>query len=143
MATINYCRGTSYPTNLTPANEYGLCFYDSSKQRPFYLASDGSWKDASGFTQGLLKGTSSQRPTLTSNDAGYVYFDTSLGYPIWFNGTSWVEHDGEAAGIKRNGTTSNRPTPTNVGFAYFDTSIGKMIVWNGSAWVNMDGTSLT
>ena len=33
-------------------------------------------------------GPSSSRPT--SSATGGRYFDTSLGYPIWWNGSTWV-----------------------------------------------------
>lgn len=35
-------------------------------------------------------GTTAERPTLTSADIGYVYFDTTISSPIWWNGTEWV-----------------------------------------------------
>lgn len=28
---------------------------------------------------------------------GRPYFDTTLGKPIWYNGSIWVKHDGTAA----------------------------------------------
>lgn len=36
-------------------------------------------------------GTTAQRPTLTSNyeDVGYMYFDTTLGSPVWWDGANW------------------------------------------------------
>lgn len=38
------------------------------------------------------------RPTLTSHwrDIGYMFFDTDLGKPIWWNGTKWVDANGNA-----------------------------------------------
>ena len=41
-------------------------------------------------------GTTAQRPTKTLY-TGRRYFDTTLGYPIWHNGTIWVKSDGTAA----------------------------------------------
>lgn len=38
-------------------------------------------------------GTTSERPT-TSASIGMSYFDTDLGYPIWYNGNSWVDSTG-------------------------------------------------
>jgi hypothetical protein len=41
--------------------------------------------------------TTGSRPTLTSNDAGVIYLDTTLdadGKPIWWNGTSWIDATG-------------------------------------------------
>ncbi len=41
-------------------------------------------------------GTSAKRPPLkgASNTA---YFDTTIGVPIWFNGTIWIDAAGNAA----------------------------------------------
>lgn len=35
------------------------------------------------------KGTTAERPTLTEDDEGYLYYDTTLKQPIWWNGTTW------------------------------------------------------
>lgn len=37
-------------------------------------------------------GTTANRPT--QGITGQTYFDTDLGYPIWFNGTNWVNSTG-------------------------------------------------
>ena len=45
------------------------------------------------------KGPTSSRPTLTTNDIGRLYFDTTLaaeGQPIWWTGTTWVDYSGTA-----------------------------------------------
>jgi hypothetical protein len=38
-------------------------------------------------------GTTALRPT-TSLQVGQFYFDTSLGIPIWWDGTNWVDATG-------------------------------------------------
>jgi len=38
-------------------------------------------------------GTTTQRPGM-STPSGIAYFDTTLGKPVWFNGTSWVDATG-------------------------------------------------
>lgn len=40
-------------------------------------------------------GASAQRPS--APEVGQVFFDTSLGYPIWYNGSIWVTSGGAAA----------------------------------------------
>lgn len=40
-----------------------------------------------------LTGTTAQRPTANLL-VGYTYFDTTLGYPIYWNGTNWVDGTG-------------------------------------------------
>ncbi len=39
----------------------------------------------------------STRPTLTSIDVGYIFFDTTLGKPIYWAGTKWVDSTGANA----------------------------------------------
>ena len=36
------------------------------------------------------------RPQLSDHwkDVGFMYFDTDLGKPIWWNGTKWVDANG-------------------------------------------------
>ena len=38
-------------------------------------------------------GATSARPT-SNIKAGQMYFDTTLGYPVFFNGTNWVNYAG-------------------------------------------------
>ena len=51
-------------------------------------------------SKGLRKGSTANRPTLFVSrswitlDEGYCYFDTTLGKPIWWNGTAWVDSTG-------------------------------------------------
>ena len=42
-------------------------------------------------------GTTTNRPILTSDQAGVMYFDTTLsahGKPIWWTGVVWVDYSG-------------------------------------------------
>lgn len=49
--------------------------------------SAASWSN--GFKS--ASGVTGNRPTgLASGDAGVQYFDTTLGLPIWWNGTAWI-----------------------------------------------------
>ena len=41
---------------------------------------------------GATHGATADRPT--SPNTGQMYFDTTLGYPIWYNGTAWVKATG-------------------------------------------------
>ena len=52
------------------------------------------WIDANGYTAKSKKGTTDTRPTLTSSDSGFQYYDTTLGKYICWNGTAWVNMDG-------------------------------------------------
>ena len=52
------------------------------------------------FTQASitpLSGTTADRPIDSAKlplAVGQFYFDTTLGYPIWWNGTDWVDATG-------------------------------------------------
>lgn len=35
------------------------------------------------------------RPSLTTEDVGFTFFDTNLNKPIWWTGTKWVDSNGE------------------------------------------------
>lgn len=65
-----------------------------------------TWKDSYGFTPALSIGTTSQRPTnLVSSDKGFEYIDINLGQHIFWNGTSWVDANGEAIELTVSDTT--------------------------------------
>lgn len=40
-------------------------------------------------------GPTAKRPVLGPADAGFMYFDTDLSMPIWWDGTGWVDGNGE------------------------------------------------
>ena len=42
-------------------------------------------------------GTTALRPTLASDDIGYEYFDTTLGLPVWWDGSDWLDATGASA----------------------------------------------
>lgn len=46
-----------------------------------------------------VAGATADRPTsqLDSTSQGFEYFDTTLGFPVWWSGTGWVKYDGTAA----------------------------------------------
>jgi hypothetical protein len=59
------------------------------------------WRCITGGTPGVWKaisngcnGTTAQRPVLTANDAGFDYFDSTLGRPIVWRGNAWVDATG-------------------------------------------------
>ena len=39
-------------------------------------------------------GTTVSRPTPSSTEIGYTYFDETIGKPIWWNGSAWVDSTG-------------------------------------------------
>jgi len=47
------------------------------------------------ITSTVRYGTTAQRPAV-GQTTGQMYFDTTLGYPIFYNGTKWVNSSGSA-----------------------------------------------
>ena len=46
-----------------------------------------------GFLGQTISGTAAQRPAVNLY-IGQMYFDTTVGIPIWWNGTDWVDATG-------------------------------------------------
>lgn len=54
-----------------------------------------TWVNSDGYSNNYLrKGTTTNRPSLTSKDEGFEYYDTTLKKKILWNGTVWVNLDG-------------------------------------------------
>ena len=53
--------------------------------------------DIQRLVSGLVdSGTTAQRPTKNLYE-GRMYFDMTLGLPIWYDGSAWIKADGTAA----------------------------------------------
>lgn len=78
---------------------------DNDNVRTIYMDHNSRLRVASGYyadpdtAGGLIQycqsGPSEQRPSLTNdpNDIGFMFFDRTLGKPIWWNGIKWVSSD--------------------------------------------------
>lgn len=102
-------------------------------------------------------GTAEQRPLTTNTSltpasahGGLMFYNTTLGKPIFFDGTTWRFADGNRSDAIYSGTFANKPAAAriNVGFAYFCTdkqttegaTDGIMIYHKGSdVWVDALG----
>lgn len=42
-------------------------------------------------------GTTANRPVLTTADAGFQYYDTTIGKPVWWDGSTWKDATGTSA----------------------------------------------
>ena len=62
--------------------------------------------------------------------------------PIFYNGTNWLDSNGNPATVQTEGSTNDRPSNVKLGFIYKDTTLNKLIIWEGTKWVNLDGTEL-
>lgn len=61
-------------------------------------------KESGDLTQGgwqplmtRRSGVTGDRPTPAADAAGYTYFDTTLGRPVWWTGAAWVDASGSSA----------------------------------------------
>ena len=82
------------------------------------------WKDAFGFTSARHVG--SHRPTLTQDDYGFQFYDTTLGRYICWSGVGWTNLDGSPLiySVTYNLThviSSNTATTISVNAAYSTT----------------------
>ena len=107
----------------------------------YYINCDGTWNKY--IEANRTNGSTERRPVLDLLDRNYNYFDTSLNENVVWDGSNWLSHKDDLAGIKSYGRFVNRPTPINKGFQYFNTDTHKTITWDGSTWWNPDGTEAT
>lgn len=89
--TLTYARGDRrFPTDPTPASP--IVEYTCT-----VAGTPGTWRQSGHI---VAAGATGSRPTLTANDVGVMYLDTTLtaaGKPIWWTGTAWVDATGVAA----------------------------------------------
>ena len=104
-------------------------------------------------------GTASQRPEV-GLAKGFKFFDTTLSKPIWWNGTVWVDYNGNVVNdvaLKKKGMLSERPDARDlnvpIGYMYMwektelddvtggQTPTGEVIPiwWNGNDWQDASG----
>lgn len=118
----------------------GFYIIGNMSPRAFYLA--GYNKNVKKILPfGVHNCQTIDRPT--DSIIGECILDTSLNKIIWWNGSRWIDANGNPADAKKKGTTEERPSGVQIGYIYKDTSLGKLIIWDGTAWVNMDGTALS
>jgi hypothetical protein len=82
---------TKSPNLPIPTTEYERAYFDEfTKQLRLYF------NQLDNFTQNInipASGVTAARPTIDLQ-IGQFYFDTTLGYPIWYDGTDWVDATG-------------------------------------------------
>ena len=83
---------TKSPNLPIPTTAYERAYFDEfTKQLRLYFA------QLDNFTQAIntpASGTTATRPTLLLQ-IGQFYFDTTLGYPVWWDGEYWVNSLGQ------------------------------------------------
>jgi hypothetical protein len=82
---------TKSPNLPIPTTEYERAYFDEfTKQLRLYF------NQLDNFTQSInlpASGATADRPIL-GLQIGQFYFDTTLGYPVWYNGADWVDATG-------------------------------------------------
>ena len=58
------------------------------------------WTDMLGIKTNRHAGTTTQRPISTAVGSGAYYFDTTIKKPIFWNGSSWIDANGETVGLQ-------------------------------------------
>ena len=88
------------PQTLDSLGKFAQAVY---AEVPVYLSITGI--HAADHTTGVLtpgpyaaaSGNTADRPTLGTADDGYRWWDATLGQPIWWTGTAWVDATGAGA----------------------------------------------
>lgn len=75
-----------------PRISQGSVWFSDNAETPF-ISIDGVGRNRLSV---LRVGTTAQRPT-SGLTAGIDYFDTTLGVPVWYNGSAWVDATGVTA----------------------------------------------
>ncbi len=79
-------KGIIVGANPPAAIEPGLIIYDSGKLKLYHNSSDSE------ILQTVKVGSRGERPS--EPYLGMMYFDTTVGRPIWWNGMNWVDANG-------------------------------------------------
>ena len=74
----------------------GFQVYDQDARRPIYWNRSGRWNDANGYTPAPNRGSFAHKPDyLTNEDEGFLYYDTTGGRFIFWDGKCWKDlHSG-------------------------------------------------
>lgn len=90
------CRNGGANGKLMQNNyDFGI-FHPSGTQKLYYReGTENTYHPVLSDNSGLSC-TSSDRPTVSHRALGVCYFDTTLGKPIWWNGSAWVDSTGAA-----------------------------------------------
>ncbi|HBE80581.1 MAG TPA: hypothetical protein DDW65_22775, partial [Firmicutes bacterium] len=80
-------KGVILGNTLPPSIDQGLLIYDNGKLKIYLAPSQYE------YLQTAKYGASSERPT--DCFIGMMYFDTTLGRPLWWDGSNWVDYNGK------------------------------------------------
>ena len=99
MASPNYQNYNGTPLVPTPPNlPVAPDTYSGQFENQILNVLRLYFNQLNNFTQATQvpnSGKTTERPT-AKLQIGQFFFDTTLGYPIWYNGTKWVNASGSA-----------------------------------------------
>jgi hypothetical protein len=97
MTIPNYLSYNGTPLNPAPPNlPLAPAQYDQAHDNQVLSQLRLYFNQLNNYTQATATpnfGKTTQRPT-ANQQIGQQFFDTTLGYPIWWNGTKWVNYNG-------------------------------------------------
>lgn len=76
----------------------GTVYYDTDLGMPIFKSRQNTnvWCTAYGYSADYnIKGSTAERPTISSSSVGFQYFDTTINKPIWWTGSNWIDATGE------------------------------------------------
>ena len=143
MYNDSFAKLTDLNVTLDSSNLHFVCNLDDAtkinkgEDIKYY---GGQFKDMSGIDINKRFGSINNVPTNVR--IGQIYY-LDNNKPIFYNGTIWLDSNGNPANVQTEGSTDNRPSNVKLGFIYKDTTLNKLIIWDGTKWVNLDGTELS
>jgi hypothetical protein len=75
----------------------GTTYFDTEIRQ--LIVWENGWKTVDGFRALKRIGDITDRPSSAFIGVGFSYYDTTLGKPIWWNGTKWIKADGTDAEV--------------------------------------------
>ena len=97
MTISTYFNYNGTPLSPTPPNlPLAPAQYDQAHDNQVLSQLRLYFNQLNNYTQATATpdyGTKTQRPT-ANQQIGQQFFDTTLGYPIWWNGVKWVNYNG-------------------------------------------------
>ena len=94
VITPSFLISDSIKANIQGTYAAGQSLYDTVLNQVKYFNGD-IWVLPDGYNiEYNRKGTTAQRPTLSTTEARFTYFDTDLGQNIVWDGTQWLNPDG-------------------------------------------------
>ena len=140
--------GVSSKTPISP--QIGQIYFDTDRQRNIVFGSEGNWLEYDGELAGMPR-RGDWNNKMVPYKIGFQYFCTTkngvvVNKPIYYNGDSWIEADGNPVGYIQVGEYKSAPQNVIAGTAYFSYDLtnpdsgttGMMMFSNGNG-VWLDG----